>query len=97
MALQTKSTGTKSHLYFGSIDKFLNIPYPLIMIKKPPAANESVQPGKGSLYDAYMIAGLNMHIGILPLCFFKDLSERLFVKVYVLTQGAIISFSLTTS
>lgn len=52
IALLTKSTGTKSTLTLALMAKFFRIPKPWKTINKPPAAKESVQPGKGSEYEA---------------------------------------------
>ena len=47
----------------------LRIPRPCKIIKRPPAAKESVQPGQGSEYEAYIIAGLKIQTGTSPLFF----------------------------
>lgn len=51
MELETRSTGTMSILRSGDAGRMWWIPCPNVMITNPPAAAESVQPGKGSLYD----------------------------------------------
>ena len=48
------------------------------------AAILSIQPGNGSDILVFIIAGLIRHIGREPRRFFKILSQRDFVKVYVL-------------
>ena len=76
--------------------RYLVIPEQTIIDKVPAAAIESVQPGYGSEIEHIMMEGLNINNGMLPLFFFKVLSHRFLVNVYVLGQGLMICSTFFT-